>query len=384
MTRLWHRSKADDDGRAAPPALGIEPNRPPDLESLDATLYEPYQARPVRPVAQLATRMGLWVAVGLGCLGGLLGIFRPAPEAQPIMQQSADAEIVPGSVAGVAELVVEEWLTATSDGDEALDALFVDPPRVRDGAGRLQVDRATAVAGRRLEDGYWSVTVATAVTETIEPESDDEEPTVERSTWYVEVAIVGDAGSRLAALTTPAVVPTPPAATSGWRASDQRAQTPDEDDPLTTMASGFLAALLAGDGDPSRYVAPGVDVTAMAPTPFTEVELTGTAIDDLGNGQTRVLAYVRATTRGGASRDFSYEIIAQPRDDRWEIAQFSGAPALVIEAPPPTAEPGGDDAPAPSTTSTAAPDTAADDQVVETPVSQPTPDDLPTDAPAGE
>jgi hypothetical protein len=367
VTRLWHRSKSDTRGRRArPSAPEAEPAWPSDPGFPEFDLDERYVARPVRPLAQLATRVVLWAALGGGFVGGLFGLLRSASEdTQPIRQPTAEEEIVPGPVAGVAELVVAEWLTATSDDDqETLDALFVDSPDVGTGADTgLQVDRTTAVAGRRIEDGYWSVTVAADVTETVPPESDDEEPTVERATWYVQVAIVGDAGSRLAALTTPAVVPAPPGPTSDWMVSDRRAREPDEDDPVTTMASGFLGALLAGDGDPARYTAPGVDVATMAPSPFAEVEITGMAADDLGNGQTRVLAHVRATTRGGASRELSYELIAQPRGDRWEIAQFSGVPTLVLEAPPPTSEQGGE-APGPSSTTST---TAADDPPAEGP-----------------
>jgi hypothetical protein len=323
---------------AVPPDPGAE------LVDLDGGATEPYAIRPVRPVAQLAARVGLWTAVAFGCVGGLVGLVGPAPEpAAPVVEQGGDEALVPAPVAGVAELVVAEWLTVTSADVERLDGLFVETPSlVGSTRGDLAVQQVTTVAGRQLNERYWSVTVAADVVETPEPEgtadedddagagvpSDEVEPA--ESTWFVQVGIVGDVSGGLAALTTPSVMPTVPDVSTDWRPSGGRAVRPTEGDPAATTVAGFLDALLANGGDPARYIAPGRTVEAADPAPFTELELAEITVEQLAEGESRVLANVLGTTPGGTDLHFSYELILVERDGRLEVSRFSGAPTVLV------------------------------------------------------
>jgi hypothetical protein len=318
-----------------------------------------YPVRPARPAFQAASRIGLWTAVVIGCLGGLFAVLRPAQAEAPPVIATPSASSIPAPVAGMAQLVVEAWLTATPETQpEDLDHLFVEPPTLQSASsGGIAVEEVVPVAGQRMTDGYWRVTVAARVVETPDPRSIDPmttsttagdgpvagtEPT--ESVWYVEVGIVGDVTGGLSALTTPAVVPPPPSAPGGWRASAEPFGQPPTDDPLGSAVDGFLGALLAGDGDPSRYLAAGVEVEAADPPPFAAVDLTEMAVLETAEGKVRVLAHVMATTEGGARKYFGYELMLSRRVDRWEVTQFSGAPTLVIE--PPATDGGQGDAPA--------------------------------------
>ncbi|MDD9350607.1 conjugal transfer protein, partial [Mumia sp.] len=330
---------------------------PPEVELLgggDTVLSTAYGVSPVRPLAQLAARVGLWGAVGIGVVGGLVGILRPpVQQVEAVAEQSDDDTVVPAPVAGVAELVVQEWLTVDDDReDEVIEALFVEPPDALGASqGNLAVGRVTTVSGEARHEGYWAVTVAAEVTESIplpEGEPGDAGDGLEHvgTTWFVEVAIVGDTDGRLAALTTPAIVPPPPEVVTGWYASTDRPR-PAEEGPLTTAVEGFLGALLAGGGDPSRYLAPGGELSAVSPVPFVEVRLVQMSADDLGDGRTRVLAEIDATTRGGTTTRLTYEIVLEEWADRWEITQFSGAPTLLVGEPPPEDADDADDEEAP-------------------------------------
>lgn len=342
---------------------GEVPDARPDPEPATVEVVDPathfpraYAATPVRPVAQLAARAGLWGAVGIGVAGGLVGLLRPpVQQVEAVVQEPDDAAFVPAPVAGMAELVVQEWLTVPfgREDDDTIDELFVDPPDSSGAAdGDLTVERVVTVSGEARHEGYWAVTVAADVVETRElPDDGDDDPSNDfetlGGTWFVEVAIVGDVDGRLAALTTPSVLPAPPDVATGWRPSADRPR-PADDGPLSTTVEGFLLALLAGDGDPSRYLAPGGEVEAVSPAPFDDVRLVEMSADELDGGRTRVLATVVATTPGGTTTELSYEILLEEWADRWEIVQFSGAPTLLVGEPPADeeADDAGGDAPA--------------------------------------
>jgi hypothetical protein len=343
----------EPDAAGGPPYWSQAPSLDPGAELIDGGSEKTghYAVRPVRPVAQLAARIGLWGAVGLGCLGGLFGLVRPSPAAEvPAAVQATDASVVPAPVTGVAERVVATWLTATDGDQEQLNELFVDGVSL-DGADTsgLTVGDVTAVAGRRIQDGYWTVTVAAEVSEPVPTpvggaEAASDESAVRASTWYVEVGIVGEVDGGLAALTTPAVVPAPPADADGWQRSDKGAQTPDDDDPVVVTIQGFLTALLTGEGDPARYLAPGGSIVAADPPPFTEVlilQMAAVPSDD--ETEVRAWTQVRVTTPGGSRHVVAYEVVVARGADRWEVVELSGVPT-VVEAPsdpePVPSEPG--------------------------------------------
>jgi hypothetical protein len=342
----------------APPEGGAE------AELLSGPLLpERYESRPARPFTAIGIRVLLWTAVAFGCLGGIVGLVRPPAKAEAPVAVASDAQAgVPAPVAGMAEIVTREWLTASADENEDdLKALFVVPP-VLDGlsAGDVTVGRVTTIAGRVLQEQYWAVTVEAEVTETIpvvdENETDPgagEDPNAvnasddtERRTsiWYLEVPIVGNPETGLLALTAPSVLPGPPAAETGWKPSLNDPVKPSAEDPTLQTVEGFLDALLAGQGDPSRYVAPRVKVTAADPPLFADTEVVDVAIDQLEEeGKYRVLAHIKATTPGGARQMFSYELVVVERVDRLEIVQFSGAPTMVAGTAAPPEPEGADD-----------------------------------------
>lgn len=318
-----------------------------------------YESRPARPFIAIGIRVALWTAVALGCLGGIVGLLRPPAEAQAPTTAAPDPGAVPASVAGKAELVVREWLTATAEDEDDLVGLFVEPP-VLDGlaAGDLSVGRVTTIAGRVLQEDYWAVTVEAEVTETA-PIVDPNDPAAgengaepergrQTSIWYLEVPIVGDPETGLLALTRPSVLPGPPTPTTGWRASLNAPTEPGDDDPTVQTVEGFFDALLAGSGDAGRYVAPGLEVTPADPPPFTDTEVVDVAVDKLGEGEYRVLAQIRATTPGGARQIFSYELVVVERVDRLEITHFAGAPTRIAGSarPEQDEDESGDEAPA--------------------------------------
>ncbi len=320
----------------APPT--VPPNL--DVEVLPEFDDAPYHVRRARPWVQRLARTGLWTAVAFGCVGGVTAIVaRPEAAAPQAAPPDPAGELVPAPVAGVAELAVEAWLTAGSDPDGVLDDLFVETPPTRSGEGVPTVRRVTTVAGEEQADGYWAVTVAVDVEE--EPQLDEEgepgsngQPEPLLATWYVEIGIVGDDAGGLAALTTPSLLPGLPAVDEGWRSSVSGSARLGTDDPISTTVDGFLRALLAGGGDPSRYLSPGYSIVSADPAPFLGLEVSEVTADELDDGRTRVLATADGITPGGFTMSVTYEVMLVPASGRWEVVQFSGAPELVARAEP--------------------------------------------------
>jgi hypothetical protein len=349
------------------PAFTAWPPPVQPVEPIDPAPPEHYVARPARPIAQLAARTGLWAAVALGCVGGCVGMLRPTPEvAAPVAADAAD-DPMPAPVAGVAERAVAAWLIADADDQESLDELFVEPPAgdAPDTEG-LSVVAADAVAGRATETGGWTVTVAVEVIEagraadagdllgdgagadaavsdpagtptTGADATGSDDPTVlpTTATWYVEVAVVGSAASGLQALTTPAIVPAPAAAGDGWKPDREGAEEPDPSDPIVATIEGFFAALLTGQGDPARYLSPGVQIGRIDPAPFVGISVSHVEIRHGRNSAAdlaRAWVDVEVTTARGARQVLAYELVLAERQGRWEVREMAG----VRPGTPPT------------------------------------------------
>lgn len=324
---------------------------------------ERYRTRPIRPLAQPAVRIGLWVAVGFGCVAGTASLLWPSSEASDAgVVSEGDGEAIPAPVAGVAELAVERWLTAPN-GDEALGELFVEPPVLHRDRQPSEVVGVTTVAAESLEDGYWEVTVAVDAVECV-PRPDESgatggadgddageaegractfpagtegaaQPGRRRTvTWYVEIGIVGEVDRGLAALTTPALMPGPPAVSDEWRPAVEDREPPRDDDPVASTVEEFLRAALAGDGDVARYLAPDAEVRAADPPPFIELDLVEIGVEELADGRLRSRPQVEVTTPGGGRQVLVYEVLLDQRADRWEIVKFWGAPTLAAAPSP--------------------------------------------------
>lgn len=351
---------------AAPAPVVTQPE--PDDDYYDEE-PERYVVRPVRPIAQVALRVALWGGVGLGAAAGLVSLVRPPKAELPPAEVEDTSDEIPAPVAGMAELAIESWLTASPDDSERMDALFVEDPAL-DGAdpGTLEVLDVKTVAGINLDEGYWSVTVAARV---VEPLGDGTAGAA--VTWFVEVGVVGDVGTGLSAFTTPAIVPAPRLGSSPWQTAADSTEIPSSDDDLARTVEDFLVALLAGTGDPERYLATDVHIPAARPAPFVGVEVREMSVTEMDPEESdgpcadeeatcvRIWVLAELTTAADSKRVSGYEIITIDDLNRWEILSIWGAPA--VEPAPESETPTDDASTTPNagdgtaTTTTAVPDT---------------------------
>lgn len=278
---------------------------------------------PLRPARQLAVRIGLWGLVGLGGVGGVVGLLgAPSPHATPDMAVTSEPR-VPADVAGFAQLAVGTWLGAGPDTTGAVNGLFaLDPaPNAQTGDSSYRAKQLATIAGRQLASSYWAVTVAATVEVEV---GDGWRPA---GIWFLEIGVLAD-DTGLTAAAEPALVPAPPSPGLASQLDVATLTSPGPDQrPLLNAAEGFLRALLVGDGDIDRYLAPSVDMAPVPPPPFTELRLEGVAVAD-ERDVTRVRVAVSGVSVHGASRSLGYELTLRPRDGRWEVVAVSGAPAL--------------------------------------------------------
>src|SRR5262249_20199473 len=112
---------------------------------------------------------------------------------------------------------------------------------------------------------------------------------------------------------------------------------------------------LTGDGDVSRYLAPGVALDAVTPAPFTKVTVDRLAVAKI-DGSTRARVLATATTSAGGQRSVGYELGIHPRAGRWAVTSLAGAAVLADQpATPASTAP---TAPAPTAPAPTAPPTS--------------------------
>jgi hypothetical protein len=250
----------------------------------------------------------------------------------PVVAES-DPRVLPAQVARVAEHTVERWLTATGEDEGEVAELFVEPPELPGQLeGRNVVDVHT-VAGNASGERYWSVTVAADLEQQLEPTDEEVEsgdvPEPEYFTWYVEVGIFGDPARGLVALRTPAVMPAPPGVDEEGRpaSTDEQWESRAEDDPLASTIDEFLDALMAGEGNPDRYLASG-DIDPIEPAPFDDVHLGDMAVEELDDGTVRVQVMVVGETGVGIEQPLAYEIVLGLNGDEYVILSHWGSATL--------------------------------------------------------
>lgn len=289
---------------------------------------DPQRLIPVRPSAQVAARVGLWGLVALGAIGGLVGLLRPAAEPAARGGDESASASVPPEMAGFAELATRTWIEASGDEDDAaVAALFaVNPSTAAGDSGRRRVGDTDTVGARRVGDGddYWAVTVAAGV-----DEFGGDRRWRSAGRWFVEIGVVRDENGALVAVGEPALVPAPAEPADEPRPAGGGLGVPSGDDEaMANTVEGFLSALVAGDGDVSRYVAPGVEMAPVTPAPFTQISLQRWSVTELSDTEVRIRLTARGTSAAGVPRTVSYELGLKERAGRWEVRTLSGAPTL--------------------------------------------------------
>ncbi|MGW7208456.1 conjugal transfer protein [Streptomyces sp. NPDC054837] len=273
------------------------------------------------------SRVALWTLIAAGPIA--LGLSLTSPSASTAVTAATQdppaatvrTTAVGADPSGYAQLFVSAWLRSSADDASSAQARLaqsmaphVELPDPLSAAQSPPPVSVTAVRSAQRAPGAWSVTVAAQY--------------ADGRVRYYAIAVAADrAGTWFAVTGAPGVVAAPArveAPTSVYGVS-----VPQGD--LSSAIGEFLAAYLTGAGQVERYLAPGVQLTAVSPAPYTAVAVQQvSAVQDVAAGErvpangtwVRVLAQVEARDADGRW-PLAYELALRARSGRWEVSALN-------------------------------------------------------------
>jgi hypothetical protein len=268
-----------------------------------------------RPASEATLARGasmvLWALIILAGFGGLSALIRTT---SPATETAAPANPDLGSdgrwvAAGFAERYVGAYLLAGSEGGTLVSYLGYTPelpPTAKPAAVAAPV---RTVEITRAGEDYWSVVMAVG-------------PPGQEWFWQASIDASGDSP---VAVGLPSAVAAPPEV-ERIDLGVTLGPTP-VDDPAVETVTGFLGAYLCGSGDLSRYLQPGLELTATTPPMCTEVEVSRWGAEAEGDArQSVVVDAVLGSGDGNPVWQATYTLELGRRDGRWEVAELLPAP----------------------------------------------------------
>ena len=273
------------------------------------------------------SRLTFWTVIAAGpiALGVAITSTPTTVEAAtPTKPTAVRTTAVAADPSGYAQLFVSTWLRSSADDatsaqsrlaqSMAPDINLPDPAADAQSAPQL----VAAVRSAQRSDGAWSVTVAAQY--------------ADGSVRYYAVPVAADRAAASFAVTgVPGVVAGP--ARAEVPKSSYGVSVPEGD--LSSALGEFLAAYLTGAGEVDRYLAPGVQLSAVSPAPYTTVRVQQvSAVEEAAAAgqvsadgtKVRVLAHVEARDSGGRW-PLAYELALTARSGRWEVSALESGTA---------------------------------------------------------
>lgn len=266
-------------------------------------------------------RVAVWTVIAAGPVALCVAVaatpttVKAAAGAKPTAVRSTSANFAaPG---GYAQLFVGAWLRSSADNATSAQARLaqsmapdVDLPEPASDA-QARPEAVTALRSVHTGGDTWLVTVAAQYADS----------------WvrYYTVPVTSDrAGTSFTVTGAPGVVAGP--ARAEETTSPYTVIVPDGD--LSSAVGEFFNAYLTGAGEVSRYLAPGVNLTAVSPAPYQSVTVQqisareeAAAAEEVPADGTTIRLYVTVEAREGSGRwPLAYELTLKARSGRWEIA----------------------------------------------------------------
>lgn len=273
------------------------------------------------------SRVAVWTVIAAGpvalavAVASTPGAVAQVPAAKPAVTRTAAVVTDPG---GYAQVFLGAWLRSSADDATSAQARLaqsmapeVDLPDPAPDAQPV-VQSVTAVRSVRRAGGTWSVTVAAQY--------------ADGSVRYYVVPVAADRwGASFAVTGNPGVVAGP--ARAKVAKSSYVVTVPEGE--LSSAVGQFLAAYLTGAAEVDRYLAPGVQLMAVAPAAGTTVTVQqvlaveeDAAVEEVPADGTTVRVLAKVEARDATGRwPLAYELTLRARSGRWEVAALESGTA---------------------------------------------------------
>lgn len=310
--------------------VGEQTPEPSPIASAGAQVGSAWASRAVS-----ALLLGCLVLAPVGAALGGVALYRAQAPAVPPAVVAAERGDDRAAAGELAQHLVVTWLGATAQDPDRLLAVMPGISLRALGQQGLVAENPS-VAAITAAGPVWTVTVAVTLT--------DAAAGPQRRFFQVPVRVSGGGPNRTVRAL---MLPTPVAGPAiGAKARlDYRNQV-DTNAAVSTTVAQFLSAYLAGQGDVTRYLSPGVEISAITPAPYAEVSLTqlssSTEIDPravpIDGAVVRVMAQASAAVSSEQFVSVDYALTLTARAGRWEISALDDQPALrrAASSPGPT------------------------------------------------
>lgn len=318
-------------------------------------------------------RFGLFGAIGAGVLALVLVLSGFTASPPTVVKPKSTASVNTAAQAQAEDLAqqfVVTWLQAKRGAEKTL-APYVRAEGIRLPSEALFVASDARVASVEIQpaptspvatsgtgapvsntSSVYSVVVSASVRQASEPSE------AAQRRFYSVPVVVNDGSARAASIPSPVPAPaTGPDVNLGYKYRIVAGH------PSNTAVQQFLAALTAGTGEISRYIAPGTSLRAISPAPYKSVKVVDLVSDRDFSGEAadkvpadgikiRVLATAELSVTSTDSVTGQYPLTLTSRGGRWEVSAVDSSP--LLPAPEQTTAISG----APSTPASTAPASA--------------------------
>lgn len=231
------------------------------------------------------------------------------------------------SAGAVASGFVAAWLSATKSNSTELQRYVSTAGMDLPDTGWTFRNLTVSSVGETTSTGLIPVQIAADVQET---SIAAEAPVTTWQQRYFAVTVhVTAAGIGVVGMPAPIAAPTTP---TEQPALDYNANIASNN-PVSATASSFLGAYLTGSGEVSRYVTPGVELTAITPAPYAAIKVknvtanTAPADKPKDGDVLHVLVKTELVSATGQAITADYVLTMTARADRWEVSSIDSTPA---------------------------------------------------------
>jgi hypothetical protein len=284
---------------------------------------------PSRHRVSIATALLIGAVILALVASGLAIVLAGRPGAATADGDRVAATADPGP-AGFAEQVIGAWLRAGEDRLGELQPLMAGPVNLAGvPSGSFDATHISTLSTTPLGANYWSVLVAADRVQRIGKPDSRQVHWEPDGTHYYRVGVSG-ANARYLATGLPGEVARPKPPTAPGLAVTSQADA-DLSDPRTDTLERFFDAFLAGNGELTRYVLPGVPARPLdEPNRYSDSQVRTVGFDDpQARSQVTAEATVAATNNAGNLQVLAYSLTLVNQDGRWYVKALDGAAALT-------------------------------------------------------